>query len=159
MSDTKPQDPEHRMGVYKTLDAVPDDRRFVQFRSRYEGEDTWNDFVEATGDQFGSTHYRRTFNKAGRSWKAHVTTRDRHHSLARPEDVQAWCRNLTETRTLGTVYKEYFVRLEEFYTWLLYHVNHPHVYHPVLMAAAADPLTRTVWEQKFTDSTGGETDD
>ncbi|MFC7047351.1 hypothetical protein ACFQH6_19775 [Halobacteriaceae archaeon GCM10025711] len=137
------------MGVYKQLESVPEEYRLRQYASEYEGRDVWAEYAETRSDEYESSHYWASVRKAGESWKAHVEGRGRHHALARPGDVETWCAGLAETRTLRTVYTEYWVRLEEFYSWLQFHTDHPHVYQPVIMAAAEYPTAAAIWEQKI----------
>lgn len=150
MSDMrKSRVPEDRMGAFERHAAVPHEHRLAQFQARYAGRDVWAEFVEARPGDFESEHYHTTFEKAGRSWKAHMADRGRHHTLAVPEDVYTWCGGLASGRTVGTVYKEYFLRVEQFYSWLQFHTEHPHVHQPVLMAASEYELVGWIWEQKF----------
>lgn len=142
-------EPTARMGVYTRLTDVPAQYRLTQFEADYAGRDTWHAYVDARPASFDSEHYRNTLTKAGRSWKTHMTDRGRHHALATPADVAAWVDALVATRTHWTVYKEYWVRLEEFYTWLQSHPAHPHVYHPPLMAVVAGGTPERLWRQKF----------
>jgi hypothetical protein len=150
------------MGIYKRLDDVPSQHRFHQFHAMYEGRDVWSEFKQANEMAFDSEHYHRTFEKAERSWKNHIADRGRHHALGTPRDVEAWCAQLVADRKLDTVYKEYWVRLEEFYRWLQWRCDHPHLYQPPLMAAANHEVSRSVWWTKMGEDSralGGEADD
>lgn len=137
------------MGVCKQLDDVPSHHRFRRYRETYEGRDVWDEFEEAKDDAFDSEHFRQSFRKAARTWKEHLASRGRHHALGTPRDIETWCADLVVDRTLDTVYKEYWVRLEEFYRWLQWHPDHPHIYNPALMAAANHEIARAVWWVKM----------
>jgi hypothetical protein len=39
--------------------------------------------------------------------------------------------------------------LEEFYSWLQWHTDHPHTHHPVLMAAADHETAGEIWSVKM----------
>jgi hypothetical protein len=108
-------DPTARMGVYTRLEDVPESSRLHTYAAQYEDRDVWQAYIDSRPDTFDSAHYRNTLSKAGSAWKNHMSTRGRHHALARPTDVESWLADLSEMRTLGTVYSEYWVRLEEFY--------------------------------------------
>ncbi len=139
-----------RMGVYKKLDDVPSERRFEQYYDQYEGNDTYETFLtEFLFEKFDSDRTKEKYRLAGRRWKAHIATRGRHHALARPADVEAWMADLLDQVSLNTVYNIYWVKLERFYQWLQNHPNHPHTYHPVLMAAANFDHAGIVWEKKI----------
>jgi hypothetical protein len=148
-------------GCQKRLSDVPPGDRFATYAERYDGWDVWADFRASRSNEFDSQGYERTFTKTARSWKAHLRERGRHHALAQPADVETWCAALAASRTRRTVYSQYWVRLEEFYTWLRFHADHPHRYQPVLMAAATTDTAGRIWETKLgrLDTTGGgETD-
>lgn len=148
MTTQKSPDVTDRMGVYKRFAEVPAHDRFATSATAYDGEDVWATFVATRADEFDSTRYHATFRKTEGTWKAHMADRGRHHALATPEDVETWCATLAETRTIATVYTEYWVRLEEFYSWLQWHTDHPHVYHPLYMAAATEETAGAVWAEK-----------
>lgn len=50
---------------------------------------------------------------------------------------------------MQTVYKTHWAKLEHFYEWLRWHTDHPHVYNPLLMAAANREAAGTVWKTKM----------
>jgi Uri superfamily endonuclease len=43
----------------------------------------------------------------------------------------------------------YWVRINRLYDWLQWHVDYPHVYNPVLMAAVDGGSSSQIWEQKL----------
>ncbi len=152
MKRKKPTDVEKRLGVYKHIENVPYRSRLERFESQFDQRDVWAMFFDARNSAFDSVHYEATFHKAEKSFKSHMRTCGRHHALARPDDIETWLSSLAETRTLGTVYSEYWVRVEEFYTWLQHHTEFPHVYNPVWMAAATYSTAGAMWSQKTTTS-------
>ena len=137
------------MGIYKRLDDVPEEDRLTSYAEHYDGWDVWAVFHASRSNDFDSQGYEQTFTKTERSWKAHMRERGRHHALARPDDVETWCTGLATSRTIRTVYSQYWVRLEEFYTWLQFHTAHPHCYQPVLMAAATGETAGRIWDTKL----------
>jgi hypothetical protein len=137
------------MGIYKRHTDVPERDRLASYAERYDGWDVWTDFRESRSNDFDSDGYQQTFTKTERAWKTHMRERGRHHALAHPDDVETWCADLAASRTIRTVYSQYWVRLEEFYTWLQFHADHPHRYHPVWMAATAGDTAGRIWETKL----------
>lgn len=143
------------MGVYKTLTDVPERRRFRQFEAVYEGRDVWGEYCdEDLFDRLKSENSRKPARRTERRWKAHMDERGRHHALATPDDVEAWFADILESGkfSLEMVYANQYLRVENFYTWLQNHTEHPHVYHPVWMAAADPatcPNTARMWEYKI----------
>lgn len=146
----KPRDPKQQMGVFTQLADVPDRYRLRQYAQSYAGRRVWDEFVTAQRENHGASEwYCETARKAGRYWKEHMDSRGRHHALATPADAERWCADLLETRKKTTVYGEYWVKVLRFYSWLQYHTEHPHAYHPILMAAAEYPKTRELWDFKI----------
>lgn len=154
-------DPRDRMGVFKRLGDVPGRYRLHHHESAYRGRDVYQEYLE--NDLYpaypdATKKFYQAAENAGRRWKAHVEDEcGRHHALATPEDVATWCEGLLERVTVGTAYSQYWVRLEGFYTWLQEHADHPHVYHPVLMAVPQSEEARAIWNHKLTEGnrTGG----
>lgn len=138
------------MGVYKQHDDVPTERRLEQFHHQYEDEDTYETFLtEYLFERYDSDRTKEKYRLAGRRWKAHIEARGRHHALARPADVDSWMADLVGQVSLNTAYNVYWVKIERFYEWLQNHPDHPHLYQPVLMAAANFEHAGVVWETKI----------
>jgi hypothetical protein len=148
----KSPNPNKRMGVFKELEGVPERYRFHQYSGSYSGEDTYGQYLEQKLlPQYpdASDKYHRSIHRAGERWKAHMAERGRHHALATPKDVEEWVGDLLGDLTVGTAYSQYWVRIHGFYSWLQTHTDHPHSYHPVLMAAANYPDSLEVWNYKL----------
>lgn len=152
----KSSDPMDRMGVYKRLSDVPDRYRLHHHAAAYDGRDVWAEFLtEYMFPRYDSDRFKEDAQRAGRYWKEHMADCGRHHALATPADVEVWMAHLTEHLQLKTAYNSYWVRVERFYWWLQWHTEHPHAYHPVLMAANEGESAGTVWEEKMARRRGG----
>lgn len=150
MVRSKSRHPSDRMGVYKDLDDVPDRYRLSQHASTYNGRDVWAEFLtNHLFEKYNTERFKEDVRRAGDRWKAHMKERDRHHALATPRDVESWSEGLVDQYTLRTAYNEYWVRIERFYDWLQWHTDHPHVYQPVLMAAAQYDASGQIWDEKL----------
>lgn len=147
----KSTDPAARMGVFKRLEDVPPERRLHQHAARYTGRDSWTSFLEDVHfDRVTADRGRRDAERTGEQWKSHMAHQDRHHALALPEDVNAYCSDLLDRVKPLTAYQSYWVHLEAFFTWLQHRTDHPHTYHPVLMAAReAGSSARRIWDTKM----------
>lgn len=145
------------MGVYKRLDSVPDKYRLENHTAVYSGWDVWGDYFDKKTEQFDTKTTRDRYEKAGRYFKSFMDDVGRHHALSRPQDIEEYLVALRDgdvgrhshTRKLQTVYFEYYQPLEGFYTWMQWHADHPHLYHPVLMAVADGGYARDVWDRKL----------
>ena len=148
----KATDPEGRMGVYKRLADVPDRYRLHHHADAYEGLEVWAEFMSYEREEYGYDSYRYEQNSATceHRWKEHMADRGRHHALAQPADVETFMSGLLDRMKVETAYQTYWSRLEAFYDWLQWHTEHPHHYHPVLMAAAeSEYAALLVWEEKI----------
>ncbi len=54
------------MGVYKRLEQVPHRYRLANYQANYEGENSWETFVEQKTETFESTATDDRYEKAGR---------------------------------------------------------------------------------------------
>jgi hypothetical protein len=145
----KTADPHDRMGVYKRIEDVPTRYRLENHASAYEGRDTWSEWAVEATQQYTSERYALWLDRTRRSWKDHMDERGRHHALATPDDVEAWSEKLLERCKPLSAYQIYYTKLESFYDWLYIHTRHPHVYHPVWMAAAEGEATGKIWDYKM----------
>jgi len=142
-------DPGERAGVYKHLNDVPDRYRLYQHAAAYEGRDVWEEYLtEYFFENYGTDYTREYTRRAGNDWKEHMADRGRHHALATPKDVETWCTALVERMKVASAYRNYWPKLEGFYSWLHTHTEHPHVYHPFRMAAAEYPNAGAIWARK-----------
>lgn len=141
----RPTDPHDMMGVYRTLDDVPDRRRLRQHAAAYENRDVWAEYLtDDAYERVGHEHGRAVARRVGRYWREHMDERGRHPALATPGDVEAWSAALLDEYAERTVYNYWrFVYL--FYEWLRWHTDHPHTYTPVLMAVAECPAAAKIW--------------
>ena len=150
-------DPADRVGVYKRLEDVPDRYRLQNHQTAYESRDVWEDFFEEKTEAFDTKSTRNRYEKAGRYLKNFLSDTGCHHALLTPDYVEDFLIALRDgnvgrhshTRNIQTVYFEYFQPVEAFYTWLEWHTEYPHVYHPVRMAAIEGGYTREVWNRKL----------
>lgn len=145
----KPSNPRDRMGVYKRYEDVPNEWQLANHATAYEGRDVWSEWAALVTEQHTSDRYAELLERAERSWKSHMKERDRHHALATPDDVETWAEIILQRCQPLSAYQIYFTKIEPFYTWLQNHTNHPHVYHPVWMAAFRGGATRTIWNAKI----------
>jgi hypothetical protein len=144
MAESRRHEPGDLLGVYRELGDVPDRHRLRAFAEAYEGRDAWHEWYEARVlPECHSEHGLKEAERHERCWKAHMDGR-RHHALATPADVDDYCGALLDAYSESSVAK-YFRRVASFYGYLVCSTGHPHVYSPVLMAAAADGPASEAW--------------
>lgn len=144
----KSPDPDDRMGKLNRMDKVRSRRRLHQLTDAYEGRDIWQEFCEKHQYEQGSYEgYEEDVDRVGNHWKDHMADRERHHALALPDDVEAWSAELLAEKSMRGAH-DYWLRVREFYDWLQWQTEYPHLYHPVLMAAAVGDAAEELWEWK-----------
>lgn len=146
----KGEDPEGHMGVYKRISDVPESRRFKNFVLSYSERDVWDEWMSVEIRPDGSDWAKEYGDRAGRDWKRWISGQ-RHHALATPDHVERYLQYCLRKRSADTTYRVYWRHVEQFYSWLMTHVDHPHSYHPVWMAANEYPdgAAGEIWNQRF----------
>lgn len=159
------QDPKARMGVFKSIDDVPDRYRLSNYAEEFRGNDTWSWYLMLRFDgtvnqaqgQLGKCRAGE-IERCGRYFKAFMhRERDRHHALATPGDIEAFLSEIKDgyknptkqPRTTSTVYDTYFAPVNRFYDWLQSWVDFPHRHQPVLMACANGGVARECWDYRM----------
>jgi hypothetical protein len=140
--------PEQYAGVFQRYDEVPERYRLQTYAQQYAGANTWDEYVEDVLFEEHdpvSDYLRDTARRAGESWLAHMDDCGRHHALATPADVEAWCADLLDGRTAQTAHEKYYLRIYQFYEHLATSYHHPHAYNPLLLAAIEHDSAREVW--------------
>jgi hypothetical protein len=143
-------DPRDRLGVFKHYADVPPAYRLDQYEAAYADRNVWQSFLtEYLFERYNSARFKTDAQRVEREWKRHMNDCGRHYALARPTDVESWCERLCESYSLKTAYNSYWVRIERFYEWLLWHRAYPHTYQPVVMAALEGPAAQRIWREKM----------
>jgi len=159
------QDPKARMGVFKSIDDVPDRYRLSNYAEEFRGNDTWSWYLMLRFDgtvnqaqgQLGKCRAGE-LERCGRYFKAFMhRERDRNHALATPGDIEAFLSEIKDgyknptkqPRTTSTVYDTYFAPVNRFYDWLQSWVDFPHRHQPVLMACANGGIARECWDYRM----------
>jgi hypothetical protein len=136
------------LGVYKRLNDVPDRNRLEHYEDAYAGRDVWQEFCDeveyAEGDH---ARYEEEVDRVGDHWREFMQSRNQHHALATPGDVEAWSQELLEDKSLRRSH-DYWLRVKRLYNWLQWHTDHPHRYNPVLMAAVENGAAGEIWAWK-----------
>ena len=147
------RDVEYWLGIYGSIDEIPDRYRLENYEAEFKGEDTWNEYLTTRKDLAESTKKNSWYPCGDRFKKFMDEEVGRHHALAHPNDIEAYLAHIKDggysvkvtERTLNTVYYQHLSPLKTFFRWLVHHVDYPHIYNPVLLAAHARGITREVW--------------
>lgn len=157
-----PPEAEGHLGIFKRFADVPPHYHLGQYNEAFELRDVWSEYDAATGMlTTDSERYQQTIKRALWSWDIHMMSVGRHPALADPEHVERWCQSLLDgtdaaarpgrDRSPRTAYIAYWSHIAAFYEWLTNHVDYPHVYNPVLMAAAeySDGASGQIWSNRI----------
>jgi len=137
-----------RLGIFKTIDDVPQEYRFHRHGRLLEGRDA---YAAWEAENIDAEWALKESGRVERRWKSHMAARGRHHALATPADVEAFLADLADEVQLERVYKPYWLYLKRFYRWMVWHTDYPHRYNPVLMACVEHPTSKTVWNYVMND--------
>ena len=148
MSPKRSRHVEGRLGVYKQLSDVPDRHRLHHYDRTYARQDVWTEFRETYLEPRDHAVQPRA-RRARERWTNHMAIRGRHYALATPEDAEMWARELLEEYSLRYGIEGYWSQIERFYRWLLWHTEHPHLYNPLLLAAANYDAAGVLWNAKI----------
>lgn len=144
--------PEHRMGVYKCLEDVPDRYRLENYKAEYRKQCPWEayleDYVTPPRD---SVRKQEQADRSFKKWSDHMEGRKGHYALASPDDAEAWAYSLIGEYSIGYASTNW-EQIERFYSWLMWHPDHPHRYQPFLMAAAREGTASEIWWEKLSQS-------
>jgi len=149
MSARKGVRPEQYAGVFHHYEDIPERYRLQTYADQYDGEDTLGQYVENVLHGEGKSHsetFQQRTRRAVKSWRKHMDDRGRHHALATPDDVEAWCGDHLSRVTRETAYMNYYVRIYQFYEHLVTTHHHPHVYNPFIIAAIEGGDARELWK-------------
>lgn len=147
------RDVEYWLGVYRSSDEIPDRYRLRNYEAGFKGEDTWSNYLETRDDLAESTKKNSWYPCGDRFKKFMDEEVGRHHALPHPDNIEAYLTHIKDggysvkvtERTTNTVYYQHLSPLKTFFSWLVSHVDYPHIYNPVLLAAHAGGITREVW--------------
>lgn len=147
------RDVEYWLGIYKSIDEIPDRYRLRNYETKFAREDTWEDYLSTRDDLAESTKENTWYPCGDRFREFMQEEAKRHHALPHPKDIEAYLTQIKDggysvkvtARSLNTVYYQHFSPLKNFFNWLMHHVDYPHIYNPVLMAAHTEDVTREIW--------------
>lgn len=150
--------PEDWLGIYTTLEEVPDRYRLRNFETQLAGENPFEDYLDSL-DDISERSRERKYRKAYRDFTGFMEEQGTHPACPTPDQVERffvrardgdWS-NVSE-RSWSTLYATYLSPLKMAFKWIVHHVDYPHVYNPLLMAAAQEGVTRDIWIWKTTES-------
>lgn len=137
--ETNPNDPARYLGVYETIEDMPEMYHPNTYESVFADRDVIGEYIEGPIAEREMTDARRTHKQNTlRKWEGFMDDRGRHPALALPQDVEAWLSQWAEDRAESSVQRYYFDPIHLMYTWMFESHEFPHVYHPVRMAACVE---------------------
>lgn len=142
------EDPVDNLGVFKSLEEVPDFYRLSTYSVEYEDRDVWAEWIDEEKNDLAKSTRKYKYGRAEKLWKSHMEGRGRHHALANPSDVESFLADQLDQVQKETVWNTRYDQLYQFYNWLMFHTDYLHVYNPVLMAAVDGEAAREMWDYR-----------
>lgn len=156
MTQIRGTTPEQYAGALQHFETIPPRYQLETYASQYCDENVWEQYVhEVALEEHDSERMRRALRLAGESWLEHIHDRGRHHALAKPTDANSWCKQLAEEKARRTCYDYYFIRIYDFYDYLKFSSQHPHLYNPLLLAAVRYDSARHIWMHRVDERSRG----
>lgn len=133
--------------TYAELDDLPDDMRLGRYESEYADVDVWAHYFDSQFVNEGfSEVYLQDLSRMSESWKQFCQTKGCHHGFASPKVVDGWCADLLQNMSKESARNNYLTRLNNFYRYLMWHVDYPHCYNPVQFAVRDHQSAHSVWD-------------
>ncbi|MFA1612460.1 hypothetical protein [Halobellus rubicundus] len=148
MTRTGIADPSEYLGIYKSIDDVPDMYSLSRLSVGYSDQDLWAEFIESRSHLSEAT-IKYTYGRLERLWKPFCEKRGINPAFPDPDDVEDFFAQQLAERSIQTVYDSRFVPLFKFFEWLLHHTEYPHRYNPVVMAAVSGEAGFRLWEKRL----------
>ena len=147
------RDVEYWLGIYKSINEVPDRYLLRNYEAEFTDQDTWSEYLSTREDLAESTKKNSWYPCGDRFKKFMQEEVGRHHALPHPESIEAYLQHIKDggysikvtERSLNTLYYQHFSPLKTFFGWLLHHADYPHIYNPVLLAAHTGGITEETW--------------
>ena len=101
-------DPSKRLGIYKQFEDIPAEHRLEAYRDQYRGRDTWGEFLtQVFLPQHNSYQTQQEARRLTHKWQTVVSEAGRHHTLARPRDLERWLTTALKEVNPSTAYRAY----------------------------------------------------
>lgn len=142
--------------AYKSFSDIPTDFRLESYEYTFEGENLLDEYISSEFHNEGyHEDYVKRIKHAMESWRKICNKRGCHPALASPNVVKVWCTKLLQERSKLTIKYNYMVIINNFYRYMMWHVDFPHTYNPVQFAVREYTIVSKVWSA----SPKGEIDD
>ncbi|WP_222917953.1 hypothetical protein [Natrinema sp. SYSU A 869] len=142
------KEPLDNLGVFKSIEEVPELYHLSTHSREYEDRDVWAEWMTDEKDGLAESTRKYKYGRAEKLWKSHMENRGRHHALANPSDVESFLADQLDQVQKETVWNNRYDQIYQFYDWLTFHADYPHVYNPVLMAAVNRGAAREMWDYR-----------
>ncbi len=134
--------------MYQSLNQVPDHLRLEVYEYQFEERDCWTEYLTAQSHAGTELPVKRQqyLGRAENRWKEFIQGRGKHHALCSPEDAESYAKHLLNHFPISVdTAARYWIEIERFYRWMFQHTEYPHRYHPFVMSAAANDVSRELW--------------
>ena len=142
------KDPATRTGLYQHISEVPEHNRLRNYANRFQGQDTWSEYVDAEYSCSNDLSERFLLDLERREsrWKDFCNDRVEHHALCSPSHAKEYAAYLLDEYSIElSTAADYWAAIERFYRWMFHHTEYPHRYNPFVMAAVEDSTSEELW--------------
>jgi len=132
--------------VYQSFSDVPADLRLEKYESRFEDRDLLKEYISfISSERNWSDNHLNRMTYIAECWREICDKMGCHSALASPDVVKIWCDDLLERCCPVTINRRYLSFVNRFYRYLMWHVDYPHTYNPVLFAVREFTIVNQIW--------------
>jgi len=132
--------------VYRSFSDVPADLRLETYESRFEDRNLLKEYIShKSSEEDWSDNYINRIKSVAECWKETCDKMGCHPALASPDVINEWCDSLLERYCISTINIRYLNIINNFYRYLMWHVDYPHTYNPVQFAVCEFTTVNQIW--------------
>lgn len=148
--DLVEQDARAWLGIWKSIEDVPDRQRLQQYADVVDADKAWDEFCEEYGQDWTETTRKYQYGKAWREWTSYCEQHAIHRLCPEPSDVEGHLvEQRSEAASDSTLHQTRFRPLCRLFEYLRYSTEYPHKYNPAIMAVLFGGAAYAAWRDRI----------
>ena len=131
--------------AYSSFCDVPDELKLYNYQEQFVGEDVWRDYLESQYPEGMSDDRRKDIYRVESAWKRFCNENNCHHALPSPSLFDKWGSSLLNRMQPQSAKRNYFTVIYRFLRFLMWHIDYPHCYNPLLFAVEEYDTVQRIW--------------
>lgn len=144
------QDAKAWLGVWKTIEDVPERYRLERYQDVLDPEELWDEFCTEHGEDWSEATRKYQYGKGWREWTAYCEELDIHPLAPTPQAVEDHLQQQREeSASDGTLHQTRFRPINRLFEHLRYHTDVPVRYNPFVMAVLLNGAAHAAWSDRI----------